>query len=162
AAAAVDLRFPVAGVVAGDLVALHDQRGDRRTAGVGVHPVLAVAAQAVAADLLARARHQAGAVVVLDGRVLDHPAVAGVVVDHAFVAGRGEALDGQVGELDVRPVAGEGVLVDLPAVDDRAGGADVDVAVLGRDLVVLVVAEDVLARLEPERWSPGCWSTPRP
>lgn len=50
--------LPVVGVVAHDLVVLDNQSHDRVTILVGVHPVLAVVAQATVPDLLPGTRHE--------------------------------------------------------------------------------------------------------
>ena len=144
-------RSQSSGVVAHDLVALDHQAADTAAGLVRVHAVLAVVAQAAGADLLAGTGHQPGAGVVLDRRVLDHPPVGRVVVDHALVVRRDETLHGQVADGDVAGGAAERVLVVLPAVEHRARRAEVAVPLLGDDLGVAVRLEPVLARPKPER-----------
>lgn len=151
AAAALPAPLPVVGVVADDLVALDHQAADTAAALVRVHAVLAVAAQTAGADLLVSARHQSGTGVVLDRGVLDHPPVGRVVVDHALVRRRDEALHGQMADGDVAGAAAERVLVLLAAVEHRARRAEVAVPLLGDDLGVAVRVEPVLARPQPER-----------
>jgi hypothetical protein len=120
-------------------------------AAAGIDAVLAVLADAVVPVGVVRgAGHQPGTLVPGDRAVLDEPAGAVVVVHDPLVHRRHEVSDGQVADGDVHGFAGEGIAIEVLAVDDGPWGADVGAAATRNDLRELVRAERVHARFEPE------------
>ena len=121
----------------------------------GAEAVLAVVGQAVGADDVVGAHEQPRPPRWPGWCCTPPSSPARVVVDHALVHG-GPRSRGSVRWRITHPggLAGEGVAVDAPAVEDRPRRADVDVAVLGDHLGELVVAQDVDAGRQPER-GPG-------
>src|SRR5690606_39465108 len=77
AAAPVHPRFQVVGVVAGELVALHQQIGDLVARLERVEAVLAVVRDAVADDPLPGSSHHRRTLVPDERGVLDRPAITG-------------------------------------------------------------------------------------
>ena len=157
AATTRELALPVRGVVADDLVVVHDEALDLALRlAAGVEGVLAVVLDAVEPVDAVGAAHQRGARVLGDGAVLDGPVRAGVVVDDAFVARRHEAADREVPDPHPRCALRERVPIHALAVEHCPRRAHEARVRTGRDLVELVPAQGVDPRCEPERRPRRC------
>ena len=86
--------------------------------------------------------------------MIDDPVRRRVAVDHTLIevaASGAEILDRQVTDRDVAGVVGEGVIVNLPSVEDRTRRADESRAISRPNLRIPARTESVNAGSEPVR-----------